>query len=604
MVIDNPRAARVSVYGDWGSAEDIIYENWEEADFDIPALKAREDLKFAFGLDFGFKVSYNALIAIAYDTLTRTLWIYDEMYFKGESNLVIAKEIIRKGYGKEKIWADSAEPKSIHELKEGFIEERMNPDGSKDHVRYALPGVVEAVKGPDSVRNGIARVQEYHIYIHYTCRNTLREVMNYSWKKDKDGKYTGEPEKEFDHLCLVGDTEVYTPDGVKCIRDVRAGDLVLSHLGWKPVLVSKMTEEDAKIYCIELSDGVLLKGTWNHPIVTEEGIKNLKDVSEGDRVIRWPTPVTQTLNIQNTTESFGIDTQTLQKGVRESISCTIIPDCIDMFERNITDLSPKDTTSTISMETQEITISQILHSSPQKSTMRHIRSQRNNLKPVQRISLDRKKRQKPGMHLPRGMHGMYSMSETISGQSDNSYAKNVGRNSRHKTTDTIAFAHPHVRQSGVERPDSITRFAYVQSVIENTQCQNSHVQGPVLVSVVKNYVDQKRDDVYSISVEDAHDFFANGILVLNCDALRYALTGELIRGHGGVVEARGGTDAELLPERRGAPALPRPSRVSAPQPEAPVNTYADSEVVSAEGPADVAPPKKRTCRVFSSIRTE
>lgn len=289
MAVDNPRAARVSVYGDWGSAEDIIYENWEEADFDIPALKAREDLKFAFGLDFGFKVSYNALIAIAYDTLTRSLWIYDEMYFKGESNLVIAKEIIRKGYGKEKIWADSAEPKSIHELKEGFIEERMNPDGTKDHVRYALPGVVEAVKGPDSVRNGIARVQEYHIYIHYTCRNTLREVMNYSWKKDKDGKYTGEPEKEFDHLM---------------------------------------------------------------------------------------------------------------------------------------------------------------------------------------------------------------------------------------------------------------------------------------------------------------------------DSLRYALTGELIRGHGGVVEARGGTDAELLPERKGAPALPRPSRVSAPQPEAPVNTYADSEVVSAEGPADVAPPKKRTCRVFSSIRTE
>lgn len=199
MAIENPRAARVSVYGDWGSAEDVIYENWEEADFDIPSLRARTDLKFAFGLDFGFKVSYNALVAMAYDTLTRTMWIYDEMYFKGESNLIIAKEIIKKGYGKEKIWADSAEPKSIYELKEGFLEERENADGTKDHVRYAIPNIVEAVKGPDSVRNGIARVQEYHIYVHYTCRNVIRELTNYSWKKDKDGNFTGEPEKEFDH---------------------------------------------------------------------------------------------------------------------------------------------------------------------------------------------------------------------------------------------------------------------------------------------------------------------------------------------------------------------------------------------------------------------
>ena len=202
MVIDNPRAAKVSVFGDWGSAEDIVYENWEESDFDIPSIKARTDLKFAFGLDFGFKVSYNALVALAYDPMTRSLWIYDEMYFKGESNLAIAKEIIKKGYGKEKIWADSAEPKSIYELREGFIEERDAMDGEgKEYVRYILPNIVEAIKGPDSVRNGIARVQEYHMYVHYTCRNMIRELTNYSWKKDKDGNFTGEPEKEFDHLC-------------------------------------------------------------------------------------------------------------------------------------------------------------------------------------------------------------------------------------------------------------------------------------------------------------------------------------------------------------------------------------------------------------------
>lgn len=464
MVIDNPRAARVSVYGDWGSAEDIIYENWEEADFDIPALKAREDLKFAFGLDFGFKVSYNALVAIAYDTLTRTMWIYDEMYFKGESNLVIAKEIIKKGYGKEKIWADSAEPKSIHELREGFIEERENSDGTKDYVRYAIPGVVEAVKGPDSVRNGIARVQEYHIYIHYTCRNTLRETLNYSWKKDKDGILTGEPEKEYDH-CLVAGTLIQTDHGEVPIEDIQVGDMVLSHMGFKRVSAAGVTQFDQPIWRLELENGTVLEGTWNHPIVTLKGVKYLRDLSEGDVLIA-----------------------------------------------------------------------------------------------------------------PEGMM---------------SFGAFCGR-----LAPDEAFRHPN---SDVE-DGFISRGKYVACV--------DMIQFRKVKCVYKT---DRSEDVYDLTVEEAHDFFANGILTLNCmDALRYALSGELLRGHGGVIEARG---EDAAPTRA---ATPRISRVSAVEPEPdvlprglplpereePVNTYAKSKVVPAEGPADVAPPKKRVCRVFSSIRTE
>ena len=217
MITENPRAARVSVFGDWGSAEDVIYSNWEEADFDIGALKMRTDLKFAYGLDFGYKVSFNAFVAIAYDPLTRSLWVYDEMYSKGMTNLDIAKKIISMGYGKEKIWADAAEPKSIFELREGLIEERT-VERRKEYVRYSLPNIIEAVKGPDSVANGISRVQEYHIFVHYTCRNMILELNNYAWAKDKDGRYTGKPEKEFDHLC-------------DALRYALTGELIKGHGG-------------------------------------------------------------------------------------------------------------------------------------------------------------------------------------------------------------------------------------------------------------------------------------------------------------------------------------------------------------------------------------
>lgn len=51
---------------------------------------------------------------------------------------------------------------------------------------------------------------------------------------------------------------------------------------------------------------------------------------------------------------------------------------------------------------------------------------------------------------------------------------------------------------------------------------------------------RRREPVYDLTVDEAHDFFANGILTLNCmDALRYSLTSFFIKGRGHVAEAKG-----------------------------------------------------------------
>ncbi len=59
------------------------------------------------------------------------------------------------------------------------------------------------------------------------------------------------------------------------------------------------------------------------------------------------------------------------------------------------------------------------------------------------------------------------------------------------------------------------------------------------------FVNSKTDRVevvYDLTVEDAHDFFANGILVLNCmDSLRYCMTQFFTGARGKVVEAKGGS---------------------------------------------------------------
>ena len=87
-------------------------------------------------------------------------------------------------YDKRRIVADSAEMKSIKEIKNGGI---IN--------------IVPAKKGPDSVRAGINKLQDYEIIVNPKCVNTIIEFNNYCWEKDaKTGKTTDRPIDEFNHL--------------------------------------------------------------------------------------------------------------------------------------------------------------------------------------------------------------------------------------------------------------------------------------------------------------------------------------------------------------------------------------------------------------------
>ena len=88
------------------------------------------------------------------------------------------------GYVKEKITADSAEPKSIDRLRE-----------------LGLKGIRKARKGKDSINNGIDFIQDYHIIIHPRCVNFITEISNYQWDKDaKTGKKLNRPIDDFNHL--------------------------------------------------------------------------------------------------------------------------------------------------------------------------------------------------------------------------------------------------------------------------------------------------------------------------------------------------------------------------------------------------------------------
>lgn len=182
MKKNNPRRYNIEGLGDWGIAEGLVYENFEELEFDYKEISKQEGVNAYFGLDFGYTNDPTAFICILVNQEQNLLYIFDEHYQKAMSNSDIASMIKYKGYAKETIIADSAEPKSINDIK-----------------KKGIRRIKAALKGKDSILNGIANIQDYKIYVHPKCENTLIELNNYVWD-NKDGVVLNKPIDDYNHL--------------------------------------------------------------------------------------------------------------------------------------------------------------------------------------------------------------------------------------------------------------------------------------------------------------------------------------------------------------------------------------------------------------------
>lgn len=190
MKTENPRRFAIEGNGEWGISEGLIFENWEVREFDVQSLRG-EFVDYGtrqyidrFGMDFGFSNDPTAFVHILVDSEKREIYVCDEiyrthMYIDDMYNAV--KELC---FVNAEIIADSAQPGTIAELK-----------------KRGLSRIKPAKKGPNSIRDGIARLQDYHIVIHPKCTNAIIEFSNYVWAKDRmSGQLTAVPVDEFNHL--------------------------------------------------------------------------------------------------------------------------------------------------------------------------------------------------------------------------------------------------------------------------------------------------------------------------------------------------------------------------------------------------------------------
>lgn len=171
----NKRWWQVYGLGQLGDVEGKIYTDWVEIE-DIP----HEARLVRRGLDFGYTNDPSALIDIYY--YNGSYILNERIYRKGLSNKQLADTILNLEQPQTLIIADSAEPKSIDELRS-----------------YGL-NVIPTTKGPGSVNQGIQYVQDQRM--SYTARslNLKKEYRNYMWKIDPlTDKVLNVPEDVWNH---------------------------------------------------------------------------------------------------------------------------------------------------------------------------------------------------------------------------------------------------------------------------------------------------------------------------------------------------------------------------------------------------------------------
>lgn len=189
----DPYYFNVYTLGNWGILGNVIFINWSVQD--LSEMHAQFTNR-RVGLDFGFSSDPAAMPVTHYDRPRKTIYIYDELYERGLTNDVLADEIKNRVgrwhvdektgakicAGTDPVTCDSAEPKSIEELRRYKVDARP------------------AEKGKDSVLFGIQWLQQQKIVIDARCINTRNEFMAYKWKENKDGNAIRQPVDRNNHI--------------------------------------------------------------------------------------------------------------------------------------------------------------------------------------------------------------------------------------------------------------------------------------------------------------------------------------------------------------------------------------------------------------------
>ena len=152
-----------------------IFTNWNY----IPEHDIPDELDWFIACDFGFANDPSCILKIA--KKNNRVYVKELLYKTGMTNMDIANFIKEKKLQDTIMYCDSAEPKSIEELRQlGCLAKA-------------------AVKGAGSINAGISLIKEFDIYVSDNSHNVKREQTRYVYEELKDGTITNKPVDKDNH---------------------------------------------------------------------------------------------------------------------------------------------------------------------------------------------------------------------------------------------------------------------------------------------------------------------------------------------------------------------------------------------------------------------
>lgn len=478
--------------------------------FELKEFQTPDDVTFYYGADWGFANDPTAIVRC---------FIQDQcLYIDYESGGIgVEFEELPALFDKipeSRKWeirADSARPETISYMtRQGFR-------------------TVACPKWKGSVEDGIEYIRSFRrIYVHPRCKHTYEEFKFYSYKTDKNtGDILPIVLDKNNHYCLTGDTLITTNNGQIPIKDIKIGDLVLTRKGYKKVLWSGITQEKAKVYTLKTQKGLELKATLNHKIFTNNAFRDMITLRYGDNIITNTEYIKWLIEKQlYMMGKFGTDTQVPKEVATDAIFKDVGNFCIIMFGKSIMDSVKKVGAFIILMVILAIIKLKIWKKSQEKNIKElNINLQAKNSNNAKNGVKTLDPLQQNGINPKPAENGINNTLKILILGIIHTVLRFVkfAAKSLKKWLHIKDFALMFVSLNIDEIKEQTILRKFVNFAVQNLLQTNIKKCDFVPDNVEAVTCGNKEETVYNITVDEEHEFFANGILVHNCDALRYAL---------------------------------------------------------------------------------
>lgn len=534
--------------GDWDAeyAEGLVYGTFNDdnvtsqADYnpDLPIYWACDD-GYVYGDGPGNLNYHPRVVLFVQDNAVGGLNVFDEYIATGENHDITLTNLLGKPDGTlsdpPTRWQAYKRPEVAYVPGEAAL--FRGEVGRRGIV--SVNGTHTVTEGIKTVRSLIVREDgERPLRVHPRCQNIIYEFGEYR-PDHKNKSVTGElvPYKMDDHSCLIGDTLITTKRGDVPIQDVTSLDHVWTRLGWRRVLWSGQTGIKP-VMSLTLPDGKKIIGTGDHPVFTaNRGFVRLDALRYGDIMLRISEhkEYAEWLSTKqlSTKEYHLSDTPTRPIGPIESITNRTrdifgreLSRCIVNFGRTISGLFQRGIMFITLMETPSIT-----------SFQTSLACQHQSITPITPLPYRQNVESKPertstafgtwpqsGIDRKRGANGIASMAKSR-GKDANPLrlsaitVRESLRATGKRVIASVAIIANHLVGAQVVSTTKHGTVFYAGKRLSLTNIpasKHAHVVAVQSSDGVSNL-----HPVYNLHIEGTHEYFANGVLVHNCDALRY-----------------------------------------------------------------------------------